>query len=405
MVAPMPPQAQAPGAIPLVLHAQLAGLTPRHDVTLVTIAGPDPDELAALDHLQATGIEVKAVRRSTPHGSERWKWRWRLGSAWLHGKYPFRTIWFWEPGLQQILDGLLAERPFDLITVEDNAMGMYHYRTQAPIIFTEYEVRRPRQVNWHGWSRGQPIKWALSEADWYRWPDYQAATWRRFDRIQVFTHRDAAVIRSIAPELADRIRVNPFSVELPEAADPGREENGTIIFVGNFTHPPNVDAALWLGHEIMPLIRARCPGVRLTIVGIYPPKPVQALACDDITVTGPVPEIEPFLQRAAVVLAPIRTGGGQRMKVLHSMALGKAVVTTPRGSEGLVINGHQAPLTIAESAAEIASVTAALLATADDRRELGRRARAFVAQHHSPAAYAQRLEAVYDELLHERIAR
>jgi polysaccharide biosynthesis protein PslH len=400
LVTPMPPRPQAPGAIPLVLHAQLAGLTPRHDVTLVTVAGPDPDEWAALDRLCASGIDVQAVRRAEPHSIQRWKRRWRLGSAWLRGRHPWRTIWFWEPGVQQILDHLLATRPFDLVMVEDNAMGIYRYRTQAPIVFTEYEVRRPRPVNWRGWSYGHPIKWALSEADWYRWPRYQRAVWRRFDRIQVFTQRDAAAVRSIAPELAGRIRVNPFSVELPAEADPGREEDGSIIFVGNFTHPPNVDAALWLGHEIMPLLRARCPGIRLTIVGIYPPEPVQALACDDITVTGRVPEIEPFLECAAVVLAPIRTGGGQRMKVLHSMALGKAVVTTSRGAEGLAVNRHKPkpPLAIAESAEEIASATAALLAAAGARHELGRRARAFVAAYHSPSAYAGRLEAVYAEL-------
>lgn len=396
LVAPMPPQAQAAGAIPLVLHAQLTGLLQRHSVTLVTVAGPDPAEWAALDRLQAAGVDVQAIRRVEPVGIDRWQRRWQLARGWLSGRYPWRTLWFWEPGIQQILDRLLGVEHFDLVQVEDNAMGIYRYRTNVPIIFTEYEVRRPRPINWRGWTAGR--EWALQEADWRRWYPYQRNVWRNFDRVQVFTLRDAELVRSIAPEIVDRVRVNPFSVALPTQLDGDREEAGRILFVGNFTHPPNVDAALWLGREIMPLLRNRAPNVRLTIVGIYPPQSVQQLACDDIAVTGYVPEIEPFLASAAIVIAPLRIGNGQRMKVLHSMALGKAVVTTRRGAEGLDVNECSPRLVIADDAESIADATATLLASRAARSELGSRARAFVAEHHSPEAYVRRLELIYSEL-------
>ena len=87
-----------------------------------------------------------------------------------------------------------------------------------------------------------------------------------------------------------------------------------------------------------------------------------------------------------------------RMKVLQAMAMGKAVVTTPRGAEGLAIEGCQPPLAVAEDAEGIADAAATLLASVEARRSLGRRARAFVAEHYSPPAYARRLEAVYAEL-------
>jgi glycosyltransferase involved in cell wall biosynthesis len=86
------------------------------------------------------------------------------------------------------------------------------------------------------------------------------------------------------------------------------------------------------------------------------------------------------------------------MKVLQSMALGKAAVTTPRGAEGLTAEGRQPPLAIAEDAEGFARAAAALLASEEARRALGRRARAFVAEHHSPLAYVKRLEAIYAEL-------
>ncbi len=398
LVTPMPPQAQAPGAIPLVLHAQLTGLLPHHAITLVTVAGPDLSEWAALDRLKAMGIDVQAVRRLEPHGWPRWQRRWRWASTWLRGQYPWRTIWFWEPEVQGILDRFLAERSHDLVIVEDNAMGIYDYNTHRPVIFTEHEVRRPRSINWQIGPLANGPRWILGELDWSRWRKYQSSVWHRFDRLQVFTQRDAEAVVALAPDLAAKVRVNPFGIDLPAPINRRLEEEGNVLFVGNFTHAPNVDAALWLGHEIMPLLRAHCPGARLTLVGIYPPKAVQALACDDIVVTGPVPKIEPYFERAAVVIAPLRIGGGMRMKVLQAMALGKAVVTTPRGADGLRIDGQSPPLIVAESAQEIASTLASLLDCSEARQSLGRRARAFVAEHFSAQAYARRIEAIHTEL-------
>ncbi len=404
MVAPMPPQEQGAGAIPRVLFAELTGLTASgHQVTVVTVAGPDPAEWSAVEDLRKTGLEVAAVRREElgRWSWARWRRRWRFASAWLSGKYPWRTVWFWEPSLQVVLDKLLSERSFDLVIVEDNAMGIYKYNTTQPVLFSEHEVRRPRAVNWRGLIKAPGFKLLLSELDWHRWPRYQRNVWRRFKLIQVFTPYDAAGIKKIDPALAGRVRVNPFSIELPAEADPALEEAGTILFSGNFSHPPNTDGAVWLVKEIMPLLRQGWPGVRLMIVGSHPPDQVRALAGEDIIVTGYVPEIEPFLARAAVIVAPLRIGGGQRMKVLQGMAIGKAVVTTPRGAEGLLVTDQSPPLVIAESGEEFARVTAALLQDSQARRVLGKEARDFVMAHFSPAAYARRLETIYGQLVIE----
>jgi glycosyltransferase involved in cell wall biosynthesis len=398
LVSPMPPQPQAPGAIPLVLYAELVGLMFHHDITLVTVAGPDQSEWAALDHLQTMGVEVQAIRRSEPRGLAHWRRRWRWASTWLKGKIPWRTIWFWEPEVQSILKHLLAERSFDLVIVEDNAMGIYQYETSTPMIFTEHEVRRPRPINWHAGMSSNWLRWAFGEADWRRWRTYQPSVWRRFDRIQVFTPRDAEAVIALAPALAERVCVNPFGIQLPEPLDVDLEEPCHVLFVGNFTHPPNVDAAIWLGNSIMPALRQFCPGVRLTLVGIYPPRSVQALACDDILVTGAVPEIEPYFAQASVVIAPLRIGGGMRMKVLQAMALGKAVVTTSRGADGLLMGGQPPPIIIAEDEKAIAQATASLLASREMRRSLGHRAHAFVTENFSAQAYALRIEASYLEL-------
>ncbi len=405
IVSPMPPQLHAPGAIPLVLQAQLTGLADRgHQITMVTVAGPDSSELAALECMRESGIEVHAICRKLLYGRERWQRRIRFALSWLRGRYPWRTIWFSEPAIQRLLDSLLAKETFDLVTVEDNAMGIYRYNTAAPVIFTEYEVRKPRRVAWQGWSKGHPLHWIYSELDWLRWPAYQRMVWRRFQHIQVFTARDAELMRGLAPEVAGWLSINPFGVVLPPVADYTLEEDDHIVFVGNFTHPPNVEAALWLGREIMPRLRQLRPAVRLSLVGIYPPPQVRSLGeeYDYIEVTGAVPQVEPYLEGAALVVGPVKTGGGQRMKVLHSMAMGKAVVTTSRGVQGLVMGEEQPPLRVADTTQGLVREIAELLADPACRQSLGRQAREFVEKHYSPEAYALRLEEIYLKVIAER---
>jgi glycosyltransferase involved in cell wall biosynthesis len=225
--------------------------------------------------------------------------------------------------------------------------------------------------------------------------------WCRFDRIQVFTDRDAAAVAELAPELLDRVRVTPFGIDVPEIVDPAREEHGLVLFVGNFTHPPNVDAAGWLVSEIMPRLRVLVPGVRLVLVGGGASKRLGSLAGDDVRVVADVDSVAPWLEAASVVLAPVRTGGGMRMKVLHALASGKAVVTTPRGAQGLALHGSEPPLVTAEDAEAIATATARLLGDEPLRHSLGLRARRFAVEHHSGAAYAKRLERVYAEAIAE----
>lgn len=404
MVTPMPPRAQAPGAIPVVLHAQLQALRHHHDVTLVTVAGPEPDEAEAVNALIAAGVPVRAALRAEPRGLARWRRRWLLSTQWFRGQWPWRTVWFWDPRLQGILDEELNSGRYDLVQIEDNAMGVYNYRSDLPTIFTEHEVRRPRAIQWSAASSTAWPRHMVDEADWRRWPQYQRRSWQKFSRLQVFTPQDEAALLQLAPELEDRVRVNPFGVELPPLGLPADDNRESLLFVGNFTHPPNVDAALWLGRDIFPLIREQRPAAELSLVGIFPPPAVLALTGPGLSVTGPVPDIAPYFQRAAVCVAPIRIGGGMRTKVLQAMAYGKPVVTTPRGAAGLSFAGELPPLKIAADADGVARVVVDLLADPIMRRNLGLAGRAFVAQHFSPQAYVSRLEAIYAELLPARMS-
>jgi polysaccharide biosynthesis protein PslH len=405
LVVPMVPRRDGPGAIPVLLHAQLMGLRARHDVTAVTAVGDEPGEVEAVEELRREGIDLRvADRRRPPAGRHRRQRRRRLAGSWMRGSWPWRTVWFAAPGIQLEIDRALASRRFDLVAAEDSAMSVFSLPPGLPRVLTEHEVRRPRRVAWTPPPRpGEALRWAFGELDWQRWPAFQRGAWERFDLVQAFSRRDAAAIAELAPGVADRVRVNPFGLEPPDAADPAREQAGAVLFVGNFTHPPNRDAARWLAEEIMPAVRAKVENARLQLVGSAPPREVRALAGPHVTVVADAPAVDPYVEAAAVVLAPVRTGGGMRMKVLHALAGGKAVVTTPRGAEGYLGDGHPAPFAVAEDAGAIASATAELLADGERRRALGRRARRFAIDNHSPAAWAERLEAVYEEAREMRL--
>lgn len=400
LIVPMVPRGDGAGAIPLLLQAQLVGLRERHEVTLVTAMGDEPGESEAAERLTRSAVDAWIVDRRQPASpGRRWRRRWRLAETWVRKRWPWRTVWFADPGVQGLIDQLAATRTFDVVAVEDSAMSVFRLPSGVPAVLTEHEAHRAPAPEWrHGPLAGLP-KRALAALDWRRLEPFQRRAWDRFDLIQVFSRGDAEAIAEQDPSLAPRLRVNPFGLVLPAPGDPSREDGTTVLFVGNFTHPPNRDAAAWLAEEIMPAVRDRFPQARLRIVGSSPPPGVLALAGPGVEVIADAPTVEPYVEAAAVVVAPVRAGGGMRMKVLDAMAKGKAVVTTELGAEGFTEFDPKPPLRIADSAEAIAEATAGLLADPSERRDLGLRARAFVEARYSPAAWAERLERVYEDAI------
>ena len=402
LVTPVPPQIDGGGAIPVLLYAELLGLSRLHDVTLVTAVGDEPGQAEAVERLREEFEVHAADRRRPPPGRRRRRRQLRLAAKWARGPWPWRTVWYADPAIQAALDRLAAERDFDVVAIDDSAMSVFRYPAGVPVVFTHHEVLRPRPLTMPPASPSGWPGWAFGEIDWRRWAGFQRQAWNRFDLVQVFSRRDAETLVELAPEVAPRVRVDPFGLVPPPAADPGREVAGTVLFVGNFAHSPNRDAAHWLAGEIMPAVRAQASGARLRIVGTEPTLDIRALAGPEVELVADAPDVLPHLEEAAVVLAPVRTGGGMRMKVLQAMAAGKAVVTTSRGREGYDCFGEEPPLAIADDGGEIAAATAALLADDERRRALGAQAREFAQRHCGPDAWAQRLTGVYEEAIGSR---
>jgi glycosyltransferase involved in cell wall biosynthesis len=393
----MVPQGDGLGAIPKLLHAQLAGLRERHQLTVVGSFGDLPGqaeaaaELMAADDLQALFVD----RRRSSSARRRWQVRAQLAGTWATKRWPWRAVSA-TAGVQPAIDQV-AGSGFDVIALEEDLMSVLRLPAGVPTVLTEHEAVQAPATGWRAARLRDRPESALRRADWRRWDDFRRDAWRRATLVQVYSRGDAAAVAQREPGLAERVRVNPFGLVLPPACDPDDEQPGTVLFAGTFTHLPNREAARWLAAEIMPAVWQRAPTAQLRIVGSAPPAEVRALAGPRVEVVADAPSMEPHLRAAAVVTAPVRSGGGMRMKVLEAMARAKAVVTTPLGAEGLNCIDPAPPLAVAATSEETATAIASLLEDEAARRRLGESARELAATHYTPEAWGKRLQKVYEE--------
>jgi glycosyltransferase involved in cell wall biosynthesis len=235
----------------------------------------------------------------------------------------------------------------------------------------------------------------------------EARVWKRFarrviaqlDALVVLTERDAAAIAPVAG--TTRVVTIPLgSIIPPQPLDP-RGRGRSIVYIGSYIHAPNVDAAHRLARDVFPLVRAQVPDAELTLVGSRPTPAILGLAGSGISVVGDAPDVVPYLDAAAVVVTPIRQGGGMRVKVLEALAAGKALVATRLAAEGLdVVSGEQ--LLLAESDSELAEAIVLLLRDDERREALARRARAWAEAHLEWDATVREHEELYASLLEAR---
>lgn len=177
-----------------------------------------------------------------------------------------------------------------------------------------------------------------------------------------------------------------------------------MMFMGTLDYRPNVDAVQYLLDEILPAVRAIRPGATVTIVGQGEPRMLQRFRRPGVTVTGRVADVRPYLARAAVVVVPVRIGGGTRLKVVEALSMEKAVVSTTLGCEGLAVTPGT-HLLVGDGVESFAGAVAQVLADPDQARGLGSAGRALVLEHYSWERSINRLEELYDKLLMSAGAR
>jgi glycosyltransferase involved in cell wall biosynthesis len=230
-----------------------------------------------------------------------------------------------------------------------------------------------------------------------RWEARFAA---RFDHCLVVSAQERDLLHAEDPSLPITVIENGFDVSLhhPLAPEPGNR----LLFVGELSYPPNADAVLFFCHAILPLVLREIPDVHLLVVGHRPPPAVQRLAAGGhVTVTGSVPDLLPYYRQAAVTVVPLRGGGGTRLKILESMALGRPVVSTAVGCEGLAVEDG-AHLFVADEADHFAQRVVQLLRNPVLQARLAADARRLMEDRYHWPHIADKLIGVYRALLEAR---
>ena len=170
---------------------------------------------------------------------------------------------------------------------------------------------------------------------------YEFEMYRNADKVLTLTPEGKDELLEICPELD--ISVVPHGVDVENFSfSEFTEKEKIIVFVGNYLHYPNVDAVLYFYREIWPRVRSRLPDVRFIIVGQAPPPQIQNLSKDEaITVTGKVDDVRSFLRKGRIFICPVRLGGGFRGKILEAMAIGRPVVSTSLGAQGVPVHQRE----------------------------------------------------------------
>ena len=209
------------------------------------------------------------------------------------------------------------------------------------------------------------------------WRKAELTCLRHFDAVAVCSGNDRDYLG------ASNVVVIQNGATVPKNINPGREVDGRMLFVGLLSYRPNDDALCYFIEEILPLIRLKQPNAHLQVVGREPSPRLETLAADaGVDLLGYVEDLSEVLTSASISVAPIRIGGGTRLKILEALAWAKATVATTIGAEGLGLSDG-VELLLADDAESFAMACCRLLGDAQFREDLADRGRKAVIERSS----------------------
>lgn len=311
------------------------------------------------------------------------------------------SIWHYRKRSMALwIERLLKKRRISDIFVYSGAMAQYVPPTlerQCRHIIDFVDVDSEK---WRQYSRftKSPLRWIYArEARVLETFEQRIA--KSFDVNIFVSPREADLFRQRAPECRDKVFSIPNGVE-PERFDPdcsydrpAEVDSNTLVFVGAMDYWPNVDAVIWFAQDILPLIREQRPDTTFTIVGADPTKSIKRLASKPgVTVTGRVPEVQPYLAHAGAIVAPLRVAQGVPNKLLEAMAMAKPLITTNLGIQGLGAVEPGRDILIADDARTFACAVERVLEDPVAARELGGHARACVMRHYIWSSSLEQLD-------------
>jgi len=314
----------------------------------------------------------------------------------------------WSVEFARKLEQILAAHSFDVIHIEGIEMTPYleilkRAAPKALLIYDAHNAEYALQKRIAQQDVRRPTRWlaaGYSVIQATRLRSLETRVCRSVDRVIAVSEADAAILgelphRTPITVIPNAIMSDAYQREETQAAE---IPHPAMVFTGKMDFRPNVDAALWFVDHIQPRILEEVGDAHFVVVGQKPHPRLDSLRDrPNVTVTGYVDAIQPYLRAASVYVAPLRMGSGTRLKLLEAMAMGCAIVSTRIGAEGLAVeNGVH--ILLADTAAEFAAAVVSLLHNAELRAILGSRAQMLVREGYDWQAIIPAVESVYENV-------
>jgi sugar transferase (PEP-CTERM/EpsH1 system associated) len=303
----------------------LKHLAQKHNIFLGTFVD-DPDDLQYIDTVRSYCRDMHVVTLNPRMA--------RLSSlSGLIAGDPLTLRYYQDGNLQNWVKQTCKNQPIDAAVVFCSAMAQYvDAIPRLPTLIDFVDVDSAKWTQYapkHRW----PLSW-LYRREGQLLLAYERSVAARSTCSFFVTDSEAELFTHAAPECATRVKsmCNGVDAEYfspdPLRASPYGKDEVPVVFTGAMDYLPNIDAVRWFAHDMLPDLLRRQPKIRFYIVGRSPSPEVIALAGEHVAVTGTVDDVRPYIQHAAVVVAPLRIARGIQNKILEAMAMGKPVVAS-----------------------------------------------------------------------------
>ena len=350
-------------------------LSRMHDVTILCFKTTE-DGPAQLEQMRACCSHLETVVwDEAPKFTPRF---YAQLAASLLSPLPFTVRKYRSAAMRRRVDELTATGNYDLLLCDflQPAVNCLSPTCRPRVLF-QHNVEAVIFARHAAYERN-PAARAILSIEAAKLKRFEGKVATTFDRCIMVSDEDCRTMRAEygvenSAAIPTAVDVEYFSGTSAEAADP------TLVFLGSMDWLPNQDAVEYFVSAILPRIRRDVP-VTFVVVGRNPPASIQRLAREPfVQVTGTLEDVRPWVAAAHVVVVPMRIGGGTRIKIFEAMAMGKAIVSTTVGAEGLPVTNEK-DILLGDDADTFAAQVTRLLKSAGTRKQLGEGGRRLVSQ-------------------------